>query len=92
MSGNAQEVKCVGCAQCCKVITLSAMIPPGREEFMRVHFGHEVKRWSVMIQHRCKQLDENDRCRIYETRPQHCREFYCGSPGLMMLNENIIMR
>ena len=32
---------------------------------------------TVKIFHRCDQLDENGRCRIYKTRPQICRDFDC---------------
>jgi Fe-S-cluster containining protein len=56
---------------------------------MRTHFGHDVKRWKITIHHRCVQLDENNRCRIYSTRPQHCREFYCGSPGMLIVEKEI---
>ena len=32
----------------------------------------------VKIQHRCQQLDELGLCRIYESRPEICREYDCS--------------
>jgi len=34
-----------------------------------------VKEVKIII--RCKDLDENNLCKIYEKRPQRCRDFLC---------------
>jgi Fe-S-cluster containining protein len=61
------------------------------QEFLRVrglskaslaslrHGAVELPNGRVRLTHRCQQLLPDNRCGIYETRPQICRDFDCST-------------
>jgi len=74
---------CTG--KCCRYIALEAPRPPKNwKDFdeMRWFVAHEGVGvfvddgdWYVMFQAKCRHLADDNRCNIYETRPQICREY-----------------
>lgn len=55
------EFNCSGCGACCKRIGLL------KDKFKEFNFPYKVneKGW-------CEMLDENNKCKVYENRPQIC--------------------
>ncbi len=70
--------------KCCRYFALPIDAPTNYEEFdyVRWYLLHdratifvENGNWFLMVQTICKALDENNLCKIYEKRPQICREY-----------------
>lgn len=71
-------------ALCCEYIALPLDIPETKRDFddIRWYLMHEgisvfVEEgdWYIQIRARCRNLREDFRCGIYETRPSICREY-----------------
>lgn len=71
-------------ALCCRYFALPIDIPDCRKDFdnIRWYLVHEnvvvfveKKQWYIGIMNRCKHLQADNRCGIYETRPQLCRGY-----------------
>jgi Fe-S-cluster containining protein len=70
-------------------LAFPASISAAGREFFATHglydltvrelFAHAVNmhNGNIKIRHRCNQLQDDGRCRIYETRPLVCRQFDC---------------
>ncbi len=79
------EVLCDYCtAKCCRYFSLPIDKPDTFEEFeyLRWYVQHdqatiftEDDNWFVLVHTACKHLRSDNRCGIYETRPQICREY-----------------
>jgi Fe-S-cluster containining protein len=79
------EVLCDHCtAKCCKYFALPMDRPTKRKDydFVRWFLLHdrasafvEDGTWYLLVNTRCKHLQEDNRCGIYQTRPQICREY-----------------
>ena len=79
------ECLCDFCpAKCCQYFALPIETPTDREDFdsIRWYMLHEHVSifvdegdWYLMVLTRCRQLQDNNLCGIYETRPQICREY-----------------
>lgn len=82
---KAGEVLCDHCtAKCCKYFALPMERPTERKDFdfIRWFLLHERAAafvedgtWYLLVHTRCKHLLDDNRCGIYETRPQICREY-----------------
>ena len=82
---KAGEVLCDHCtAKCCKYFALPMERPTNRKDFdfVRWFLLHERAAtfvedgtWYLLVNTRCKHLLEDNRCGIYQTRPQICREY-----------------
>jgi Fe-S-cluster containining protein len=76
---------CDQCAAlCCRYISLPIDNPTTRKDYddIRWYIIHqnvvvyiEKKQWYVGILNRCKHLQDDNRCGIYETRPRICRKY-----------------
>lgn len=80
---------CIKCGNCCK--RFEAVIDQEKEENARtiaaikkVFADGKMKmvlsrydQIKIRIEGPCQHLDENNRCRIYEDRPDICKNFYC---------------
>ena len=75
---------------CCRYFALEIDEPEGRDDFenIRWYLAHEGTLifvddgdWYLQIDNHCKFLDEDDRCTIYEKRPEICREYGNGADG-----------
>ena len=71
-------------ARCCQYFALQIDAPatPEDHDQMRWFLAHERVvvwmqdgEWYLEIQNRCKNLQPDNRCGIYETRPQICRDY-----------------
>jgi Fe-S-cluster containining protein len=79
------EVLCDHCtAKCCKYFALPMDRPQTRKDydFIRWFLLHdragvfvEDGTWYLLVNTRCKHLLEDNRCGIYQTRPEICREY-----------------
>ena len=71
-------------AKCCKYFALPIDTPKSREDFeyIRWYLLHEYASvfvedgtWYLLVHTICKHLQPGNRCGIYETRPQICRDY-----------------
>lgn len=79
------RVLCEYCTgKCCRYFALPLEEPESREdfEFIRWYLLHgaatvftEDETWYLMVHNVCDHLLEDNRCGIYETRPQICRDY-----------------
>ncbi|MCH8923367.1 MAG: YkgJ family cysteine cluster protein [Planctomycetes bacterium] len=79
------EVLCDYCpAKCCRYFAMPIDEPETQEDFEYVrwyllHQGATVftedDTWYLLVHAVCKHLGEDNRCGIYETRPQICRDY-----------------
>ncbi len=80
-----EEVLCDYCtAKCCKYFALPMEKPTDRKDFdyLRWFLLHqrasafvEDGTWYLIVHTTCKHLMPDNRCGIYETRPQVCRDY-----------------
>lgn len=85
MSGCSTGCLCDQCAAlCCRYIALPIDNPKSLEQYdnIRWYLLHEnivvfieKKQWYIGIMSRCKHLQSDNRCGIYETRPRICRSY-----------------
>jgi len=80
-----QKVDCLKCANCCKTtpalvtrpdakrIAKHLSIPP--KTFIRKYLLEDVNGELMIARVPCTFLNEDNTCRIYEVRPQACREY-----------------
>ena len=70
--------------KCCRYFALPIDKPTNYEEFdfVRWYLLHENATvfvedgsWYLLVHNVCKELGEDNRCKIYEKRPQICREY-----------------
>jgi Fe-S-cluster containining protein len=79
------EVLCDYCpAKCCRYFAMPIDEPETHEDFEYVrwyllHQGATVftedETWYLLVHAVCKHLGEDNRCGIYDTRPQICRDY-----------------
>lgn len=79
------EVLCDHCtAKCCRYFALPIDTPTDLRDFeyIRWYLLHgraavfsEGETWYLLVHTVCKHLQSDNRCGIYETRPQICREY-----------------
>lgn len=79
------QVLCEFCtAKCCRYFALPIDTPESIEdfEFIRWYLLHdrasvftEDDTWYLLVHTACKHLQSDQRCGIYETRPQICRDY-----------------
>ncbi len=82
---HPEESLCDYCtAKCCRYFALPIDKPKTHEdfEFMRWYLLHERasiftedNTWYLLVHTVCKHLQPDQRCGIYETRPQICRDY-----------------
>ena len=82
---HPEEVLCDYCtAKCCRYFALPIEAPKSRDDFeyLRWYVLHEratifteEDEWYLMVHTVCKHLQPDQRCGIYETRPQICRDY-----------------
>lgn len=79
------ECLCDHCpAKCCRYFALPIDTPTSRADFdnMRWYLLHDRasvfvdgETWYLLIHTTCRHLQSDNRCGIYETRPQICRDY-----------------
>lgn len=83
------EVLCDYCvAKCCRYFALPIEKPVDSQDYqyVRWYLLHELatvftedEDWYLLVHTPCKHLREDNRCGIYETRPQICRDYTTDS-------------
>lgn len=79
------EVLCTYCtAKCCRYFSLAIDKPRTAADFdyLRWYLLHdfasvftEGDSWFILVHTKCKHLQDDNRCGIYQTRPQICRDY-----------------
>ena len=79
------ELTCDGCSHCCHYIALEIDKPLAKKDYdslfwFLLHDGVSVyidwsRRWFVQFDTTCSALTTEERCGVYETRPQLCRDY-----------------
>jgi Putative zinc- or iron-chelating domain len=79
------ELTCDGCSHCCHYIALEIDKPIAKKDYdslfwFLLHDGVSVyidwsRRWFVQFDTTCNALTADERCGVYETRPQLCRDY-----------------
>ena len=71
-------------AKCCRYFCLPIEVPESAKEYDYIRWfllhGHssvfvEDESWYLLVHTVCKHLQPDNRCGIYETRPEICREY-----------------
>src|SRR6056297_3108632 len=81
-----QPKTCKGCdARCCKYVAIEIDCPEDIEDFENIKwyvchkdvyvFVEEDNTWKIEFMTPCEHLDKNGWCKIYEKRPQICRDY-----------------
>ncbi len=81
----AGDCLCNHCsAKCCKYFALPIDTPTEQKDFdyIRWYLLHDAatvfiegESWYLLVHTQCKHLQPDNRCGIYETRPQICRDY-----------------
>src|SRR5689334_20725331 len=78
------QVPCLSCGLCCSYVAVDCEPPTSLRGATDIlwylyHEGVSVytdgDEWMVVFDTRCRHLQDDDKCRIYDTRPEICREF-----------------
>jgi Fe-S-cluster containining protein len=89
-------VPCLQCGLCCKYVAIEIERPSTLKRATEIlwylyHEGISVYRdgdeWTVQFETRCRQQDDDNRCRIYESRPHICRDLVARTCEVNSLNE-----
>jgi hypothetical protein len=79
------RVACLECGRCCTYVAVGVNAPKSvryatdvlwylYHEKVSVHLDVDGD-WAVVFETRCRNLEPDLRCKVYEHRPQICREF-----------------
>jgi len=81
----ADTVLCEHCtAKCCRYFALPIETPETRKDFEYIRWFllhdratvfKEDDDWYLLVHTECRHLQDDNRCGIYETRPQVCRDY-----------------
>lgn len=76
---------CIKCgSMCCTYFCMEIEAPRSKRDFEEIrwyvcHENTKVYRdegqWHLLVENRCRYLDEEGKCRIYDHRPTVCREY-----------------
>ena len=80
----SKKMKCLECAECCRLLKVSVALDEKLSEWFSAHFGREIKQVSFRIRHDCIQLKEG-RCMIYDGRPEVCKDHFCNKDSEKLL-------
>jgi len=83
---NEQLKICQDCkAACCRYITIFIPQPTDKDDFDNLHwylchagvsvYQDDEKDWAVIIPTDCDMIKRDQTCKIYETRPEACRDY-----------------
>ena len=79
----SSENLCQGCSLCCRYVSIEIPKPDNAEDLdvaiWYLYHGHKIfvdaDGWYLQVDRDCQNLDDAGACRIYETRPQVCRDY-----------------
>jgi len=79
------KVSCAMCGGCCKHIAIQIDTPEDKEDFEDIMwyllhdnvnvFIDDEDDWYVEFSTKCSALNDDNSCKVYETRPQICRRY-----------------
>jgi Fe-S-cluster containining protein len=84
LASQPAHVPCLSCGLCCSYVAVDIDDPSTLRGATTIlwylyHEGISVytdgEDWMIAFDTRCRHLQDDNRCRIYESRPQICREF-----------------
>ena len=80
-----EEIVCKGCGVCCKYIRIASrnMLKDEKELYL-IRNAIDLGDGYLRLPSRCKYLQEDDYCAIYETRPAVCRNFPIGGSECLL--------
>jgi len=94
MSKSKTEKNTLNChtcgGQCCRYFALQIDRPRSAEDFdhIRWYLAHqnvaifiEGKDWYLQVNNQCHYLSQDGKCRMYENRPQICRDYGWDDSG-----------
>ena len=83
--GERKQVGCLSCALCCSYIAVAIDGPVSVKAATEIlwHLYHDYvsvyrdsdDEWMVQFETRCRHLQDDNKCAIYETRPHICRTY-----------------
>ena len=81
-------MNCENCGACCRIIMFNAAIPT---EWARARGLEILKNGVVVIPFVCPSFDkETGKCRIYENRPDFCKNFKVGGPNCLLCRRAVL--
>ena len=72
---------CKQCGACCKVFAIKRVVKTKSIMDYAAARGYTFDGNVMLVPSPCPQLTEDGKCRIYETRPQLCRDYNGKSPN-----------
>jgi uncharacterized protein len=77
-----RKLSCVGCkAKCCRYVTVRIPKPKNKDDYEEIlwYFMHknievfvENGKWNILFNTKCKGLNKNWKCSVYNKRPKVC--------------------
>ena len=71
---------CEDCwGRCCHYMTINITLGKDMAELLSVHYDRKITKLSVRIDHKCKELDEDNLCKLFGSpdRPNVCDKWIC---------------
>ncbi|MCD4814281.1 YkgJ family cysteine cluster protein [bacterium] len=88
---KSAALDCISCqGQCCRYFALQIDTPRTLEDYdhLRWYIAHESialfiedKEWYMQVNNKCKHLQDDFKCGMYEERPQICRDYGWDESG-----------
>ena len=81
--------KCKMCGDCCEYRTTVVSIKSNYKKYLQAHYGNEYNKTfpkdeiGFITEHRCKQLTEDNLCRIHDNKPEICKRYFCLKDGVV---------
>ena len=80
-----EKYSCEGCSRCCRYVAMEIDAPEDKKDFEQMRwfllhknvwiFIDNDDSWNIQFNTPCDELDSRGLCKIYETRPQICRDY-----------------
>lgn len=96
MTKKIKKNACKRCSKCCLYFAIPMDPPEGEDDFddlawMLVHEGVSIHvgedQWEIVVKNKCKYIDPKKGCKIYDRRPNICRDHKPGECDANATNE-----
>lgn len=102
LTNKQKSELCLKCRKCCEYLSMTFSYSGGSEDTMKhieefyTTYGCEIRKknnnFTIMIPHRCKHIDKEKGCLIYNERPKICENMQgdkdLGFKEICLWNEN----
>jgi Fe-S-cluster containining protein len=79
---------CKACkGACCKTVIIPLTISPHLDAEWLAARGRITPDGQWVLETHCKHLDQQGRCKIYETRPRSCREYTVNGKSCLLTRQ-----